>query len=196
MTKLEFLASLRAHLEQMPPEERERHLTYYEELFEDMLEDGMSESEIAEHLGEPAVIAEELLTELPLGTLVKSRVRPRDGWTVLNIALLVLGSPIWLPLLLTLAVVLLVLLLVLWILVLSFGIVVLALGLSVPSVIVGAILGYVSVAATLGVVGEALICGGLCILGVIALPPVFRGAAKLCAGLFRWIKSLFIRKES
>ena len=195
MTKADYLQVLRAHLTQMPPEERESHLAYYEELIDDMLEDGMTEAEAAEHLGDPAVIAQELLTELPLGTLVKTRVRPSGGWTALTVVLLVLGSPVWLPLLLSLAVVVLALLIVLWSLVLSFGIVVLALGLSAPAAIIGMFLGYAGTGSLLTVIGAALICAGLCVLGVLAFPAIFRGAARLCTALFRWIKSLFIKKE-
>ena len=43
MTKAEYLDRLRKRLELMPPEEREKQLAYYDELFSDMLEDGTTE---------------------------------------------------------------------------------------------------------------------------------------------------------
>ena len=72
MSKQEFLEALRAALAQMPAEEREKQIAYYDELIADMCEDGMSEAEAVAHLGDPRAIAEELLTALPLGTLIKT----------------------------------------------------------------------------------------------------------------------------
>ena len=99
MNKSEFLHILRSCLGQLTAEEREQNIAYYEELFSDMLEEGMSEEEAAAHLGDPEQIAREILAEQPLPLLVKSRVRPSGGWTALSITLIVLGSPVWLPLL-------------------------------------------------------------------------------------------------
>lgn len=107
MNKSEFLHILRQRLSPLPAEEREQHIAYYEELFSDMLEEGMSEEEAAAHLGDPDAIAEEILAEQPLPRLVKNRVRPSGGWTALSVTLIILGSPVWLPLLIALAAVLL-----------------------------------------------------------------------------------------
>ena len=41
MNKSEFLHILRQRLSPLPAEEREQHIAYYEELFSDMLEEGM-----------------------------------------------------------------------------------------------------------------------------------------------------------
>lgn len=194
MTRAEFLSGLRRGLSQLPPEELEKQLAYYEELFDDMQEDGLTEQEAAERLGDPARIAQELLTELPLGTLVKTRVKPTGGWTALRIVLIVLGSPVWLPLLLAAGVVLLSLLIVLWALALSFGAVVLALGVTAVALLGGLFFGYLS-ASPLMLLGLACIAGGVCILGFLALKPLCRGIAALCAALIKWIKSLLIKKE-
>ena len=40
MNKSEFLRILRQRLGQLPAEEREQNIAYYEELFSDMLEEG------------------------------------------------------------------------------------------------------------------------------------------------------------
>ena len=101
MTRAEYLERLRAALALMPAEEREAQLAYYEELFDDMLEDGMSEAEAAEHLGEPEAVAEELLAEIPMTTLVKRRMQAQGKPSALTVVLLVLGAPLWLPLLLS-----------------------------------------------------------------------------------------------
>ena len=195
MSKLEFMDALRRALAQLPPEELDKQLAYYDELFSDMLEDGLSEQEAAERLGDPARIAQELLTELPLGTLVKTRVKAAGGLSGLNIALLVLGFPLWFPLLLSFGAVLLAILVTLWSLALALAAVVLALGLSSVALTLAIFVRVVSASPVL-LIGAALIVGGLCVLCALALRPLCRGLARLSAGLFKWIKSLFIKKEA
>ena len=194
MSRAEFMAALRGALEQMPPEEREKQLSFYEELFDDMQEDGLTEQEAASRLGDPAQIARELLTELPLGTLVKTRVKSAGGLSALNIALLVLGFPLWFSLLAAVGAVLLAFFITLWALALSFGAVVLALGVTAGALLGGVFFGYLA-ASPLMLLGMAMIAAGACLLGALLLRPLCRGLAKLCAGLFKKIKSLFIKKE-
>lgn len=194
MNRADFLDALRRGLAQLPPEELEKHLAYYEELFADMQEDGLTEQEAAAKLGDPALLAQELLTELPLSTLVKTRVKSAGKLSALNIVLLVLGFPLWFPLLIAFAAVLLAVLVTLWALVLSFGIVVLALGLTAVVAPVGIFLKAVS-ASPLLLIGTALVAGGLCVLGALGFKPLCRGMAKLCAAIGKWIKSLFIVKK-
>ncbi len=194
MNRADFLSELRRCLAQMPEAERERQLAYYDELLSDMLEDGMTEAEAVEHLGSPAKIAQELLTELPLSTLVKTRVRAAGKPSALNILLLVLGFPLWFPLLLSFAAILLAVVIVLWALVLSFGAVVLALGLTALAAPIGLFVNTVT-ASPLLLIGAALVAGGLCVLGFLALRPLCRGMGKLCGQMGKWIKSWFIKKE-
>lgn len=194
MSKLEFIRALRGALGQMPPEERETQIAYYEELIDDMCEDGMSEEEAVAHLGDPAAVAQELLSQLPLSTLVKTGMRPKGGWTALTIILLVLGAPVWLPLLISALVIVLSLLLVLWVLVLVYAVVVLALGVSAVASLAAVPFGIVSF-PLLPALGAALVCGGLCVLLALGLPPLCRAAGRFCAWMFKKIKSLFIKKE-
>ena len=53
MNKSEFLDSLRAGLSQLPAAEREQNIAYYEELFSDMLEEGMSEEDAGPYKAHP-----------------------------------------------------------------------------------------------------------------------------------------------
>lgn len=192
MTRVEFLSELRRCLAQLPPEETDKRLAYYEELFADMQEDGLTEQEAAARLGDPAEVAQDLLTDLPLGTLVKTRVKSAGGLSALTIVLLVLGFPLWFPLLIAFAAVILSILITLWALVLSFGAVVLALGVTAAALLGGVFFGYLA-ASPLMLLGLALIAGGVCLLGALLLKPLCRGMAKLCTQLVKWVKSLFIK---
>ncbi len=194
MSKGEYLEKLRRALAQMPQEELEKQLAYYDELISDMCEDGMSEAEATAKLGEPGAVAEELLSALPLGTLVKSRVKSASALPGLTIALLVLGFPLWFPLLAAVGAVLLSLLITLWALALSFGAVVLSLGAAAIAAPFALVFGYVE-GSPLMIVGASLAAAGLCVLGATALPVVFRGIARLCRAVGHGVKSIFIKKE-
>ena len=100
MTKADFLQLLERALAQLPEEERRANLEYYSELLDDMLEEGMTEAEATAKLGSPSQIAQSILQEVPLGKLVSTRMKPKSGWTPLAIVLAVVGSPVWVPLLL------------------------------------------------------------------------------------------------
>lgn len=104
MTKECFLQELGKQLRQLPPEEIAQHQAYYEELLEDMLEDGMSEEDAVAKLGDLSVIAQEILQNTPLPTLVKGRFRPKKEWSIPVVLLLILGAPLWLPLSLALVI--------------------------------------------------------------------------------------------
>ena len=183
MNREEYLEKLRLALAQMPAEEKERQIAYYDELISDMCEDGMSETEATAKLGDPGKVAEELLAALPLGTLVKSRIKSAGGLSALTIALLVLGFPLWFPLLISAFAVVFSLLLALLVTIWSLAL------------ISGSVTG-----SPLVIIGTALAAAGLCILGALALPPLFRALASLsrtlCRGLWRGIKSIFIKKEN
>ena len=197
MTKGEFLNILRRGLSQLPPEEVEKRLAYYEELLNDMTEDGMTEQEATAKLGDPAALAREILQEQPMAKLVKSRVKPRNGWTAAAIVAVVLGSPIWLPLLLTVAIVAISVYVVIGALVVSLFAVVLGIAVGGVALVFGAFF-----AAGLGFPMALLaFAGGLlglglsivCFFGVIAAA---KGLFWLTRAIFCGMKSLFIRKEA
>ena len=102
MTKEIFLRELSRKLHQLPEKEVEQRLSYYEEMLDDMKEDGISEEEAVAKLGNINEIAEEILCEQPLPAMVKNRVRPKNGWTAAAVTVAVLGAPLWIPLLLAL----------------------------------------------------------------------------------------------
>ena len=192
MTRAEYLARLCECLALMPAEEREAQLAYYEELFDDMLEDGMSEAEVCERLGAPEDVAAELLAEIPMTTLVKSRVKAGGKPSELTIALLVLGAPLWLPLLIAFFAVLLSLLISLWAVGVSLGVVLPAVGLSLAAVGVGALIRLFSLPLLMAL-GSFLSGLGLLILGALLMGLIIRGLAKLCRAVWRGCKKLLLK---
>ncbi len=102
MTKAMFLKELACRLRQLPDKEVKQQLSYYEELLNDMMEDEILEEDAVAKLGDVNKIAEEILREQPLPILVKNRARPKNGWTTAAITVAILGSPLWIPLVLAL----------------------------------------------------------------------------------------------
>ena len=194
MNKQEYLAALRRALEQMPPEEREKQLAYYDELICDMCEDGMSEEEAAARLGDPNAVAQELLAALPLSTLVKTRISSGGSLSPLVIALLVLGFPLWFPLLVSCGAVVLSLLITIWALFVSYAAVAAALLISAIALAIALPLGFVE-GSPLMAAGLLLAAAGAGILLALSLPPLARLLGRATRALGRGVKSIFIKKE-
>lgn len=196
MTRTEYLLSLDAALGQLPEMERKKQLDFYSEMIDDMLEDGMSEAEAVEKLGDPHAAAEKVLQELPLKALVRSRMRPSGGWTAATIVLLILGSPIWFSLLIALMAVVLSVYVVIWALIAALFAVVVAIGaagLASVVLLLWALPG--SLAAVLMIGGAGIGLMGLAVLAFVGAVYGARALVRLTGLLALWIRSLFIRRE-
>lgn len=101
MTKTEFLAEIREKIQGLPQSDIEKFLDYYAEMIDDYTEDGRTQEEAIGELGSVEEIVEQILKETPLPRLVQEKVRPSRALRAGEIILLILGSPIWLPLALT-----------------------------------------------------------------------------------------------
>ena len=93
MNKKEFLRVLSRSLRGMPRAERAQSLEYYGEMIQDRMEEGLSEEEAVARLGSADEIARQILES----NGVKEKGSGRAP--VWMIALIVLGSPVWLALL-------------------------------------------------------------------------------------------------
>ena len=95
MTKYEFLEKLSRELSAMPRQDRERSLAYYSEMLDDYVEDGMSEEEAVDMLGNVKTVAQQILEDAN-GV---HPICPKRKLSTLEIVLLIVGSPIWISLL-------------------------------------------------------------------------------------------------
>ncbi len=97
MMKHEFLATLQKKLSPLPRNEVEERLRFYTEMIEDRMEDGVPEEEAVAAVGPideiAAQIASDIQPQKPQGEKQEKR---RSGG---QIVLLILGSPLWVPLL-------------------------------------------------------------------------------------------------
>ena len=102
MTKHEFLAALSRELSGLPAEEIAARVAFFDEMIADRIEEGMDEAAAVAAMGTPKEVAAQIVAEMPLSRLVKARVRAHRRLSGGEIALLSLGAPLWLSLLLAL----------------------------------------------------------------------------------------------
>ena len=160
MNKERFLQLLRASLAGVPPEDVERSIDYYSEMIDDRKEEGMTEEDAVTSVGDISDITAQIRTDLPLPTLMRMH-KPKRKLRTGEIILLVLGSPVWLPILVSLLIVLLSVYLVIWSLVLSLFAVAISLLCGFACGIVLSALNYLHV----DLLHAALLFGLSCILG-------------------------------
>lgn len=101
MTKQEFLTELERALGKLPHAEVEQALAFYDEAISDRMEDGLSEAEAVANLGSIDEIAAQITAETP--PIPRAIARANTGSRTLNIVLLAVFSPIWVPIALGIA---------------------------------------------------------------------------------------------
>ena len=196
MSKADFLRLLERALMQLSEEERQKNLEYYSELLDDMMEEGMTEAEATAKLGSPNQIAQSILQEMPLGKLVSTRMKPKSGWTPLAIVLAVVGSPVWVPLLLATIAIVLAVFVSIWALGFAAVAVVIALAVAVVATPIFAVRAAVmTLPLGLMLLGAGLVLLGLCVLGGLMAVELCKLLWQLTLWLAHRIKGLFIRKE-
>ena len=186
MTKQEFLSELERALGKLPHAEVEQALAFYDEAISDRMEDGLSEAEALAGLGPVDEIAAQIAAETP--PIPRAIARANTGSRTLNIVLLAVFSPIWIPIVLALAAAALSVYVALW---------------AVDAVLVlMPFAGLAALASTLGggmplpgvfVFGLSLVSSGF---GLVASFAVFWASKLLFQAtrtFARWIASLFVR---
>ncbi len=98
MNKREFLAQLREGLSVLPPKDAEERLTFYSEMIDDRMEEGLPESEAVAAAGAVEEIAKQAVAEISVTTNERETVPPKRRLKTWEIVLLVLGAPLWLSL--------------------------------------------------------------------------------------------------
>ena len=126
MTRDEFLGRLGELLACLPAEQVEETKAFYAEAIADRMEDGMSEEEAVAAMGTPGEVAEATLDDLPAVPRAIARTRRRS--TALLWVLTIVGSPVWVPLLVAFAAVAVTVYICIWVLALCVWIIAGALG--------------------------------------------------------------------
>ncbi len=198
MTKKQFTDGLKYALHSLSEEELASSLEYYEEMIDDRIEAGMSEEDAVAALGAPKDIAREIMLALPLPKIIKTKYKKKSAWEAWEIVLLILGSPIWLPLALTAAIIVFAVYTVIWSVAISLWAIDVSLAAcSLTGIFLFVILlGSGNLASGFLYLGAALTLAGLSVFLFLGCRALSEFTVKLGALIWRGIKSLFVGKEN
>lgn len=197
MRKQQFLSSLRQKLSCLPAKDLEERLLFYSDLIDDRTEDGVSQEDAIAEFGDIDALVAKIIADTPLIHLFKETVRPKRRMQAWEIVLLLLGFPLWLPLLIAAFAIVLSLYIALWSVVISlWAVFVVFIGTAAGSIIIGIVqmcFGNVLPGAAIAACGVGL--AGLAVLSFFGCREATKGAVKLAAVSVRGIKRCFIKKK-
>ena len=197
MNKEQFLDELRRELSGLPQEDIEERIAFYEEMIADRMDEGMSEKEAVSGIGSVEEITRQIMSEIPLTKLVKEKVRPKRSLKAWEIVLLVLGSPVWIPLAIAAVAVLLSVYAVLWAVVICVYAVDFSFAAGTLAGVVG-VFAYLKAGNPVGALfslGTGIVCAGLAILMFFVSVWITKAVIKLGGRILLGIKISFVGRE-
>lgn len=197
MNKQEFLDGLRKGLSGLPQADIEERLTFYGEMLDDRIEEGLSEEEAVAAAGSVNEIVRQTVADIPLAKIAKERIKPKRRLKAWEIVLLALGSPIWLSLGVAAAAVIFALYVTVWSVIASFWSVFASLAVcaaaGVPMCVV--FVAGDSGAAGIAVLSAGIVCAGLSVFMFFGCSQATKGILFLTKKFAIWLKNCFIKKE-
>ena len=156
----------------------------------------MSEEEAVAALGNIDDIVNNILLDMPLPTLMKSKMKPKDGLRAWQIVLIICGFPIWLPLLLAFFIIILAVYVCVWTVIVSLFALVAAL-------LFGGIFGIFctpfvfqsGLAPGVFLLGCAIVLIGMSMISFFGVLKLSNWLISFTGYFLKWVKSLFVRKE-
>lgn len=194
MNKEQFLIELASALSGLPDDDIEKTLEFYSEMIDDRIEEGLSEEESVADLGSIEEIRAQTIKDTPMTKLIREKVKKKRELTGLEITLLIVGFPIWLPILISVAAVIFSIYVTLWSLIVVLFAVEISFAASAFACIIASIPSFIflNTPGALFLLGCSLFLAGLSVLWVFVCKWGIKGIIWLTRV---FIKSLFIGKE-
>ena len=195
MDKRQFLTQLRKALAGLPQSDIEERLSFYSEMIDDRMEEGLTEEEAVSAVGSVEEIVSQTIGDIPLAKLAKERVKGNRRLKTWEIILLVLGSPIWFSLGIAAVAVIFSLYIALWSVIISLW----AVFASFVGSFIGGLVAGIIIACTgnalpgVAVHAAGLICAGLSIFAFYGCKAATRGFLLLTRKTAIWIKNCFVK---
>ena len=196
MTKQEFLNELEIGLRGLPESDISERKNFYSEMIDDRIEEGIPEEAAVAAIGPVDKIVSQILMETPLPTIIKEKVKKKQGFKAWEVVLLVLGFPVWFPLLVAFFAIVIAVFAVIWSIVISVW----AIFVSFVAGAVGGVgTGVISLlqgklGTGFGLLSVSVVLAGLSIFMYYAARAVTKAAAVLSKGIVLGIKHMFIGK--
>ena len=196
MTKMQFLMSLHNKLSGLPQKEIEERLTFYSEMIEDRIEEGISEEEAVAQIGTVDEIAEQIVVDIPLTKIAKEKIKPKRRIKAWEIVLLILGAPLWLSVLIAIFAVIFSFYVSLWAVIISlWASFVAIIGGAFGGIIGGIILSiYKNGLTGLALISAGLVCAGISIFFFFGCKAATKGILLLTKKIILTLKKSFIKK--
>ena len=106
MNKNEFLELLNKKLNTLSKKEKKERVSFYSEMIDDYIEEGLSEEDAINKIGD--------INEIVKSINIEVNTENKKKYKVWELVLLIIGSPIWAPILLTVLIVVLAVNISLW----------------------------------------------------------------------------------
>ena len=197
MTKNDFLTQLKLSLNGLPTDDIRQWTEYYSEMIDDRIDEGLSEAEAVVQLGSISEITTQILSQTPMQHIVKERLKPKRELKSWQIVLIILGFPLWLPVIVAIIGVVISVYAVLWAVIISLF----AVAVSIIAAFVGLI---IAVGATIvsgdfpvaiALLGFALVVLGIGILSTIGCVIITKYFARISKKLWLFLKGCFVKRE-
>jgi len=194
--KQEFLDQLRVGLAGLPQDDIDERIAFYSEMIDDRMDEGLSEQDAVAQIGNVDEIISQIVDDIPLTKIVKDKITPKRKLSGFEIALLIIGSPLWLSLLIVILSVVLTLYLCLWAIVISLWAANLTFALcALCGIVAGIFILCIGIGKGFLLIGAGIALAGLAIFLFFGCKAATKGLVALTKLICKWIKSLFIRKE-
>lgn len=197
MNKQEFITCLRKALSGLPQGDIEERISFYNEMIDDRIEDGLSESEAVAAVGSIEEIVSQIVADTPFTKIAQERIRLKRRYNAFEIILIVLGSPLWITLLLAAFALFLSVYAVIWAVAISLWTVFAAtIGCAFGGIVSGTvILTTLSAPSGIMLIGAGLICAGIAILAFFACTATTKLIAISAKSFAVGVKRLFIKRR-
>lgn len=184
MNKREYLDRLTELLACLPPDQRIESVSFYAEMIDDRVEEGMTEEEAVAALDAPGVAAEAILDDLPAVPRAVAKTRRKSR--VLLWAIVIIGWPVLLPIAVSFVLAAVLIYLAIWLCAVCVWVVAIGLLIGLPLGIVCAFWGVAAGNVPFAVVefGAALLCGALgalCLRGAFVATRQFARLSRIWA---------------
>ncbi len=198
MNRQEFIIMLRKGLSGLPLEDTNELITFYSEIIDDKIEEGLSEEDAVASVGDVSDIVAQAVADTPFAKIAKERIKEKRAPKAWEIVLIVLGSPLWLCLCVAVLAVIVSVYAALWAVIISLW--------AVFCSLLGCALGGLAAcfvfifnnAAPNGIAMLAVgfVCAGLGVFAFYGCKAATNGILILTKKLAIWTKRCFIKKEA
>lgn len=197
MNKRQFIETLEKKLQGLPQEDIDERIAFYVEIIDDKMEDGITEEKAVEQIGDVDDIAKQIIAETPFGKIAKAKWKVDRKLQPLELCLLLLGFPLWFPLLISAFAVMVSLYVVVWSLIIAFwSVVVSFIATAVGGLFAGIVFCCVGQATSGTFMFTAtLVCAGLGIFAWIGCKYATKGVCIATKNMAVGLKNKMIKKD-